>query len=73
MRRRLRDDCKVLSSHTGYAANLTRQVVQACATACKACGDECERHADMHEHCRVCAEACRRCEQACRQLLAVLG
>jgi hypothetical protein len=63
---------RVLSRHTGYDANLTRSVLDACAAACKACGDECERHAHM-EHCRVCAEACRRCEQACRELLASLG
>ncbi|NUT91649.1 MAG: four-helix bundle copper-binding protein [Saccharothrix sp.] len=64
---------RVLSRHTGYDANLTRAVVEACAAACKSCGDECARHADMHEHCRVCADACRRCEQACRALLAALG
>jgi hypothetical protein len=64
---------RVLSRHTGYDANLTRAVLQACATACKACGDECAGHADMHDHCRICAEACRQCEQACNQLLASLG
>ncbi|MEU0083485.1 four-helix bundle copper-binding protein [Streptomyces sp. NPDC006274] len=63
----------VLSRHTGYDANITRAIVQACATACKACADECARHADMHEHCRICAEACRSCEQACNDLLATLG
>jgi hypothetical protein len=64
---------KVLSRHTGYDANLTRSLLETCATACKACGDECEQHAGMHEHCRVCAEACRRCEQACRDLISSLG
>ncbi len=64
---------RVLSRHTGYDANLTRAVLEACATACKACGDECGRHAEMHEHCRICAEACRRCESACRDLLTSLG
>jgi hypothetical protein len=64
---------RVLSRHTGYDANMTRAIVQACAMACRSCGDECERHAGMHEHCRVCAEACRRCEQACQELLAALG
>ncbi|MGW4545439.1 four-helix bundle copper-binding protein [Streptomyces violaceorubidus] len=63
----------VLSRHTGYDANVTRAVLQACATVCRACGDECARHAGMHEHCRVCAEACRSCEQACDELLAGLG
>jgi len=64
---------QVLSRHTGYDANLTRSVLQACAAACKACGDECAQHAEMHEHCKVCAESCRRCEQACRDLIATLG
>jgi hypothetical protein len=64
---------RVLSRHTGYDANVTRAVLEACATTCKACGDECERHAAMHEHCRICAEVCRRCEQTCRDLLASLG
>ncbi|MGY1633576.1 four-helix bundle copper-binding protein [Geodermatophilus sp. SYSU D01186] len=64
---------RVLSRHTGYDANLTRAVLEACAVACRACGDECARHAEMHEHCRVCAEVCRRCEQACRDLIASLG
>lgn len=63
----------VLSRRTGFDAEVTRAVLEACATACRACGDECERHASMHEHCTVCAESCRRCEQACRDLLASLG
>jgi hypothetical protein len=63
---------RILSRHTGYDANLTRAVLQACAQACRACGDECANHAGL-QHCRVCAEECRRCEQACRELLAVLG
>ncbi len=64
---------RVLSRHTGYDANLTRTVLQACAVACKSCGDECEAHASMHEHCRVCANSCRRCEQACQDLIGSLG
>ena len=64
---------RVLSRHTGYDANLTRTIVQACAQACRSCGDECAAHAGMHEQCRVCAEVCRRCEQACSELLAALG
>jgi uncharacterized membrane protein len=63
---------RVISRQTDYDANLTRSLLETCATSCKSCGDECERHAAMHEHCRVCAEACRRCEQACRQLLAAM-
>ena len=64
---------RVLSRHTGYDANLTRRLLDACALACRTCGDECERHAGMHEHCRVCAEACRRCEHACQNLIKALG
>ncbi len=64
---------RVLSRHTGYDANLTRAVLEACAVACRACADECERHAGMHEHCRVCAEACRACEAACAELVAAMA
>ena len=64
---------RVLSRRTGYDANLTRVVLEACAAACQACGDECGRHAEMHEHCRICAEACHRCEAACRELIRSLG
>jgi hypothetical protein len=61
---------RVLSRHTGYDANLSRALLEACATACRSCGDECASHAEMHEHCRICAQACRSCERACRDLLA---
>lgn len=64
---------RVLSRHSGYDADLTRAVLDACAAACRACGDECARHAEMHEHCRICAAACRRCETACRDLMPALG
>lgn len=64
---------RILSRHTGYDANLTRAVLEACRTACKACEETCSEHASMHEHCRICAEACRRCEQACDALLTSLG
>jgi hypothetical protein len=64
---------RVLSRHTGYDANISRSLLEACATACKACGDECAGHAEMHEHCRICAEACRACEDACRSLLAAMS
>jgi hypothetical protein len=63
----------VLSRHTGYDANITRAVLDACRLACSSCASECEAHADMHDHCRICAEACRRCEQACANLLGALG
>nr|MDT0663575.1 four-helix bundle copper-binding protein [Micromonospora sp. DSM 115978] len=64
---------RVLSRHTGYDANVSRALLDACAMACKSCGDECARHAEIHEHCRICADACRACERACRELLALMG
>lgn len=64
---------RVISRQTEYDANVTRALLEACATTCKSSGDECERHARLHEHCRVCADACRRCEQACRELLAAMN
>jgi hypothetical protein len=61
---------RVLSRQAAYDADLTRAVLQACATASRTCGDECAAHGEHGmEHCRVCAEACRRCERACRALL----
>ncbi|WP_238413143.1 four-helix bundle copper-binding protein [Saccharothrix deserti] len=64
---------RVLSRHTGYDANISRSLLEACATVCKSCGDECDSHAEMHEHCRICAQACRACEQACRDLLTAMS
>jgi hypothetical protein len=64
---------RVLSRHTGYDANITRAVLQACAQTCKSCGDECGSHASMHEHCRICSEVCKNCEQACNRLLQAIG
>lgn len=64
---------RVLSRHTGYDANISRTLLEACAMVCKSCGDECASHASMHEHCRVCAEACRACERACLDLLAAMS
>lgn len=64
---------RILSRHTGYDANLSRAVLEACAQACSTCAEECERHASMHDHCRICAEACRRCEDACREILASIA
>lgn len=64
---------RVLSRHTGYDANITRSLLEACATACQSCASECAAHATMHEHCAVCAEACRQCEAACRTLLAAIS
>ena len=64
---------RVLSRHTGYDANISRVLLEACIAACKACGDECGQHASMHEHCRVCGEACRACEAACQDLLDTIG
>ncbi|GAA2138524.1 four-helix bundle copper-binding protein [Streptomyces synnematoformans] len=78
---RLDQDCadvcettaRVLSRRTGYDPELARQLLQACATACKACGDECDRHAAGHDHCRLCAAACRSCEEVCTDLIASFG
>ncbi|MDH6463620.1 hypothetical protein M2302_003815 [Micromonospora sp. A200] len=64
---------RVLSRHTGYDANISRTVLDACAMAWPSCADECAGHADRHEHCRICADACRACERACRDLLATIG
>ena len=64
---------RILSRQTGYEANVTRAVVEACEQACRSCAEECETHADHHDHCRVCAEACRRCEQACRRVLDAIA
>jgi hypothetical protein len=64
---------RVLSRHTGYDANISRTLLDACAMACKSCGDECALHAAAHEHCRICADACRTCEQACRDLRATMS
>ncbi|MEV0267906.1 MAG: four-helix bundle copper-binding protein [Hamadaea sp.] len=64
---------RVLSRHTGYDANISRTLLEACAMACQSCAAECELHADMHEHCRICAQVCRDCENACRQLLSVMS
>lgn len=32
---------KILSRRTGYDADVTRAVLEACRTACKACAEEC--------------------------------
>jgi hypothetical protein len=61
------------SRRTGSNEQILRQVIEACAAACRVCGDECEKHAQQHEHCRICAEACRRCEQACNEATKVVG
>ncbi|WP_308283479.1 four-helix bundle copper-binding protein [Pseudonocardia nigra] len=61
---------RVLSRHTGYDANLTRTVLEACAQACKSCGEVCVHHGRQGvQHCQVCADECRRCEAACREML----
>jgi len=64
---------RVLSRHTGYDANLTRNVLQVCAATCTACAQECDSHATRHEHCRVCAQVCHRCARACQELIESLG
>lgn len=64
---------RVLTRQTAFEPQLARQMLEACAHACRVCGKECERHAEHHEHCRVCGEACRRCEQACNDVLSTIG
>lgn len=64
---------RVMSRHTGYDANLTRAILEACAQACRSCGDECERHARTHDHIRICADVCRRCERECQDMLTAIG
>ena len=61
------------SRRTGSNEQILRQVIEACAAACRVCGDECEKHAQHHEHCGICAQACRRCEQACQEATKVVG
>ena len=63
---------RVLSRHTGYDANISMMMLEACVQACRACADECEIHSGMHDHCRMCAEACRKCERACLDLLEAM-
>ncbi|MFF5229636.1 four-helix bundle copper-binding protein [Dactylosporangium sp. NPDC000521] len=60
---------RVLSRHTGYDANISHTLLEACVMACRSCGDECSSHAQTHEHCRICATACREAESAARGLL----
>ena len=69
---------RVLSRHTGYDADLTRAVLQACAQVCKSCADACTQHAGCTSMpdaraCRVSAEAYRRCEEASNRVLAAIG
>ncbi len=63
----------VLTRQTSPDPGLARNMLEACAEACRVCAQECERHARHHEHCRVCAEACRRCEQVCQDLRSSIG
>lgn len=63
---------RVVTRRTGFDADVTRALVEACRVACAASAEECEQHASMHEHCKICAESCRRCEQACAVLLKSL-
>lgn len=59
---------RVFSRHTGFEADISRSLLETCATACKSCTDECARH----QHGPICAEACHSCELACRDLLAAM-
>lgn len=80
---RLNLDCADICASTGSVATrrtgsneaVIRQMLTACAAACRACGDECEQHATKMnmEHCRICADECRRCERACEEALESMG
>lgn len=59
---------RVLSRHTGYDANISQAMLDACVVACRTCAEECQRHAMSAEHCRICADACRSAEQACQAM-----
>jgi hypothetical protein len=64
----------VVSRQTGYDANVTRAVLQACMVACRSSADECQHHADRGmKHCQVCADECRRCERSCEDLLGAIS
>ena len=75
---RLNQDCadicattsRLLLRQTATDAALTREMLTACATACRLCAEECEKHANMHEHCRICAEHCRQCVAACERAMS---
>lgn len=74
---RLNQDCadicattsRMLVRQTATEAALMRELLAACATACRLCADECEKHASMHEHCRICAEHCRQCVEVCERTM----
>jgi len=74
---RLCQDCADISDITARIASrqtagderLLRELLHACALACKLCGEECLKHSGL-DHCRACAEACERCQQACTRLIA---
>ena len=63
---------RIVTRQTTGETTFVRDLLLACATACRLCAAECGRHAEHHDHCRVCAEACNRCEQACQDLLSTL-
>jgi hypothetical protein len=60
---------RVITRQTMTESAPRRELLAACAAACRVCAEECERHAAMHEHCRICAEHCRHCVQVCESLL----
>lgn len=63
---------KILARHVGHPADIAREVLGWCRTACLACADECGQQAARQRHCESCTEACLRCELACTELLASL-
>jgi hypothetical protein len=63
---------RVLSRHTGYDAQVTRAVLQACIQSCSTCADSCGEHRDHHAHCATCEQVCRECVEVCTSLLGAL-
>jgi hypothetical protein len=60
----------IATRRTGSNLEVIRDMLRACATACRLCADECGRHGSEHEHCAICADSCRRCQQACEDALS---
>jgi len=65
--------CEATAGVLARRVGLGREILLACAQACRLCADECDKHASMHAHCRVCADACRRAEKACSDFVVTFG
>ncbi len=63
-----------LSRYDQQDSGLLRNLLQACAAACRTCQGVCNSlHVDLHQHRRACDRAAERCEQACNHLLLALA